>query len=124
MARTKYKVWATNDWTLIFSCPQGQRAEFSSDARDGLWKYDPAKQSYPAWGDGVIPSQHTVDRNAPQGSLLWKRIGPGQQPDQGWVAQSQLTSSSSGDYYYRINDDVLGDNSGFVTINVSLYPQP
>jgi hypothetical protein len=124
---TQYKVWATNDWTLTFSCPEGQRAQFGSYMPNlGVgWKYDPAKQTYFAWGDGIIPSQHTIDPNAAQGCLLWKRIGPGQQPDQGsWAGESQMVSGPAGDYYFRINDDVLSDNSGYVIVSLQLYPQP
>jgi hypothetical protein len=89
------------------------------------WRWDPNQPPVGPQGTGQTNPNMPVP-NAPQGCLLWKQIGP--HSDQGWWTASGESIgtgvNASGDYYFRINDDRLDDNSGNLILYVSMYVYP
>jgi hypothetical protein len=123
MTGTAYKIYATNDWTHVFSVTPGH--SYTMMVNPSSWYWDPHQPPVGPGGTGQTNPDMPVP-NAPQGCLLWKQIGA--HSDSGWwTAQRESIGTgvnASGDYYFRINDNRLDDNSGFLIMYVSIYDYP
>jgi hypothetical protein len=117
VSSSTYQINAQDDWTYKFTVNPGQRATMGVNPSG--WTWDPNRSSVGAGGTGQT-NPNMPDPNAPQACLLYQRRGT--QPELGyWPANSAMIGAGPGDYFFRINDDKLGDNSGNLILYVSFY---
>jgi hypothetical protein len=88
----------------------------------GRWLYTPGETHGPE-GHARYPAPNTypiAGGNIPGGVLL-ARIGEQGRPQ--LVGRGRmLIADRSGTLYFRINDDILSDNEGYVTVEVTVEP--
>ena len=88
----------------------------------GRWLYTPGEHHGPE-GHATYPAPDTYPipgSNIPGGVLL-ARIGE-EGPPQLVGRGRRLVADRFGTLYFRINDDILSDNEGYVTVEVSVEP--
>jgi hypothetical protein len=117
-ALAEKRVYAYRDWqSMGVILHNGDRFTIRAE---GEWMYTPiggyngpeGHRTY--WAPDFYPLP-----GGPRGGCLIGRIGEGEQPF--YVGRYYAsTAVSDGTLYLRINDDILGDNQGFLTIVVTV----
>ena len=112
------RVYAYRDWQSVgVILHRGERVTIKAE---GEWLYTPiggynspgGHETY--WAPDFYPLP-----GGPRAGCLIGRIGEGGQP---FYVGSRYASTavSDGTLYLRVNDDILGDNEGFLTITVTV----
>ncbi len=86
----------------------------------GTWLYTPGEYHGPE-GHHKYPSPNTYPINGTPGGILIGRFGDNGAP---FIVGrgGTFVADAGGLLYLRINDDILTDNEGYVTIEVSVTP--
>lgn len=109
------QIYAYRDWQSVGI--RVQKDDLISIQADGTWQYTPddyhGPQGHPRYS---APSFYPM--SGPGGSLIG-RIG--ENGSRFYVGrQTQLFAQHEGMLYFRINDDKLTDNNGFVTVKITV----
>lgn len=125
------RIFAYRDWQTVGV--QVQPGDMLYIRAQGRWLYTPGEfhgpeghASYPA------PDTYPVSGYQIPGGVLLGRIGEDGDP---FIVGSSLTiyadhvgnhvGNQAGTLFFRINDDILSDNEGFVTVEVEVvHPTP
>jgi hypothetical protein len=112
------RIYAYRDWQSIgLQVNPGDQIRIGAQ---GTWLYTPGEYHGPE-GHHKYPSPNTYPINAVAGGILIGRIGEDGPPFT--VGRGRMiVADRSGVLYLRINDDILSDNEGFVTVEVSVTP--
>ncbi len=87
---------------------------------EGSWLYTPGEYHGPE-GHRTYRSPDTYPINAVPGGVLIGRFGEDGEPF--YVGRSgTFVADREGFLYLRINDDILSDNEGYVTVEVEVTP--
>ncbi len=108
-----YRVYAYRDWqsTDIF-LEQGQCAQIKAQ---GEWLYSPEVGRHGPAGGLIAPGSYPFPYA--RGGALLGRIGANGEVF--YVGkQGGQCAQSAGFLYLRINDDILGDNSGYLSLRI------
>ena len=110
------RVYAYRDWqSLGIQVQQGDRIEIEAD---GTWRYTPEEYDGPEGSHRFgAPNFYPVP-NVP-GGILIGRVGEKGEPFLVGRSGSRI-SEEAGLLYLRINDDILSDNGGWLTVDVTL----
>jgi len=114
-----YHVYAYRDWqsTDLF-LEQGQCVQIKAQ---GEWLYSPVVGRHGPEGGRFAPSFYP--RQYDLGGALLGRIG--ETGEAFYVGKQTLTCASSlGFLYLRINDDILSDNSGSLSVKIERQGKP
>jgi hypothetical protein len=126
MPTRSYPINATSDWTYLFGLAQGETGTLTAA---GSWGWDQSANRCGPGGNGQ-PAPGGCPTAGPEGSLDWRVVTP-PTPNSltgvvGGVAYMTFFSydtqsypiNVSGNYEFRMNDNVLGDNQGSLTVTV------
>ncbi len=112
------RIYAYRDWqSLGLQLNPGEVVRLRAQ---GTWLYTPGEYHGPE-GHHKYPSPDTYPINRAPGGVLIGRFGETGTPflvGRGGTFMADV----AGRLYLRINDDILSDNEGFVTIEVSITP--
>ncbi|MBN1248178.1 MAG: hypothetical protein JXC32_11010 [Anaerolineae bacterium] len=114
------RIYAYRDWQSVGM--QLEPGDMVHIRAQGRWLYTPGEYhgpeghaSYPAPDTYPIPGQNVA------GGVLLARIGENGRPM--LVGRGRtIVADQAGLLYFRINDDVLSDNEGYVAVEVSVEP--
>jgi hypothetical protein len=112
------RIYAYKDWQSIgIQVNLGDRVDIRAE---GTWLYTPGEYHGPE-GHRFYRAPNTYPINAAAGGILLGRIG-----EDGPIfivgKGRTLFVDRSGLLYFRINDDILSDNEGYVSLEVSVTP--
>jgi hypothetical protein len=112
------RVYAYRDWqTVGVQVDPGDRVHIRAR---GTWLYTPGEYHGPE-GHARYPAPNTYPINAVAGGVLLGRFGEAGDPF--LVGRGgTFVAHHEGFLYLRINDDILSDNKGYVTVEVSVTP--
>lgn len=112
------RVYAYRDWqSLGIQLNPGDVVRLRAQ---GTWLYTPGEYHGPE-GHHKYPAPNTYPINGVPGGVLIGRFGDAGAPF--IVGRGQtLVADAAGLLYLRINDDILTDNEGYVTIEVNVTP--
>ncbi len=117
---TAPRIYAYREWQSVgLQLKQGDIVHVRAR---GTWLYTPGEYHGPE-GHAVYPAPDTypiAGHNVPGGVLLG-RIGDDGSP---FIVSRGRTvvADHAGSLYFRINDDILSDNKGYVTLEVTIEP--
>jgi hypothetical protein len=108
-----------------FTIPKGQKATATIS---GSWKFDPNRPACGASGVGGPVNNNGFDiPGAAIGCCYWNFESSGVSPSAlGWFTQDNQTITwgdtipGDGTYYFQMNDNQYGDNSGSLTLAYTL----
>lgn len=122
---------SNSDWIGLFSLTKNDTGKMSAE---GTWTWDKdcGRNCGPA-GDGLPASAGSPLPNSHEGTLLFRVVQPPHPNDpnpaeQGgvvklgqWSTDNDLIQMDTwGSYEFRMNDNVLGDNTGSMKITASI----
>ncbi len=108
------RVYAYRDWQSAgIQLDPGDRVHIRAG---GTWLYTPAEYHGPE-GHPRYPSPDTYPINHVPGGILLGRVGEKGEP---FLVGKSVTfeAQQAGFLYLRINDDILSDNEGYVTVEI------
>jgi hypothetical protein len=110
------RIFAYKDWQSVgIQVNPGDRVDIRAE---GVWLYTPGEYHGPE-GHRYYLAPDTYPINAAAGGVLIGRIG-----EDGPIFRvgkgRTLIADKSGLLYFRINDDILSDNEGFVSLEISV----
>lgn len=111
---THPRIYAYREWQSVgIQVAEGDMIYIRAQ---GAWSYTPGEFNGPE-GHMKYPAPDTYPINATRGGVLLMRIGETAQP---MIAGKgmYLVAREAGFLYFRINDDILSDNEGFVNVEV------
>ena len=110
------KIYAYRDWQSV-----GLRVhpdEIVHIRASGTWLYTPDEYHGPG-GHPRFPAPAYYPLARAPGGVLLARVGENGEPI--YIGKrSNIHPNSSGLLYFRINDDILGDNDGYVVVEVAV----
>lgn len=96
-----------------------QKGDIIRISAQGEWMYSPYVGLHGPQGGGKPVTVSTYPSSTAHGGALLGRIG-----DEGpifYVGRGTIIrADTSGRLYFRINDDLLGDNKGYVTLDINV----
>jgi hypothetical protein len=115
------KIYAYRDWQSVGV--QLQPGDIVHIRASGTWLYTPGEYhgpeghaTYPAPNSYPVPGQNVA------GGVLLARIGEDGPPM--IISRGRtIVADRAGTLYFRINDDILSDNEGYITVEISVEPQ-
>ena len=114
------KIYATRDWQSTGL--QVQPGDSIDIRAQGTWLYTPGEYHGPE-GHARYPAPSSYPFPGAPGGVLLARFGNGD-ADHPIVIGRNITMVQvnwDGELAFRINDDYLADNDGFVLVSVSIY---
>jgi hypothetical protein len=110
------KIYAYKDWQSVgLQVDPGDRIDIRAE---GQWLYTPGEYHGPE-GHRFYLAPDTYPINAAAGGILLGRIG--ENGPLFLVGKGRtIYASESGMLYFRINDDILSDNEGFVSLELEV----
>ena len=115
-ALSQPRIYAYRDWQSIgLYVTPGQRLYIRAR---GTWLYTPGEYHGPE-GHAIYPAPDTYPVNAVAGGILLGRFGEDGYP---FIVGrgASIWVDKEGWLYLRINDDILTDNEGYVTVEVTV----
>ena len=115
---TQPKIYAYRDWQSV--SVQLQPGDVVHIRASGTWLYTPGEYHGPE-GHATYPAPNTypVAGHGVAGGVLLARIGEDGQPM--IISRGRtIVAERVGTLYFRINDDILSDNEGYVTVEISV----
>lgn len=113
------RVYAYRDWQSSgVHVNAGDRVSMRAD---GSWLYTPKEYNGPE-GHPIYPAPTFYpDPHARAGALLGRVGESGQEFIVG--RRRRIDVTKDGMLYFRINDDILSDNDGYVTVDIEILPE-
>lgn len=112
------RIYAYRGWQSVgVRADQGDRLIIHAQ---GTWLYTPGEYHGPEGHDRYTSPSFYPLPGVPGGALIG-RVGEQSQPFYVGQGTSRITQND-GTVYLRIDDDILSDNDGYVTVDVTVEP--
>jgi hypothetical protein len=112
------KIYAYRDWQTVGIQLEG--GDIVHIRARGTWLYTPDEHHGPeGHADHPAPDTYPIGGYSVPGGVLLGRIGEDGPPF--IVSRGRtVTADKAGALYFRINDDILSDNEGYVTVELEV----